>query len=710
MEKQPNKLIDEKSPYLLQHAWNPVDWHPWGEEAFRKSRESGRPIFLSSGYSTCHWCHVMEHESFENEETAALLNRHFVPVKLDREEHPDVDHLYMLFVQATTGRGGWPMSVWMTPDLKPFFGGSYFPDTDRWGMPSFRSVLEHLANLWEHDRPRLLASAGSIMDQLADLTRPQAARDEVTDKHASACLAALERGFDAEWGGFGGEPKFPRPVVLSFLFSHATATGNRHALDMALLTLRKMAEGGIHDHLGVSGLGGGGFARYSTDRFWHVPHFEKMLYDNAQLAASYLEAYQASGDKLFADTARDIFNYVLCDMTSPEGAFWSAEDADSPDPGGSGQKREGAFYLWTEQEITGLLDPEEAALFISAFGIRSEGNAPFDPHGEFTGKNILIRTASDGELARRFGLTTDIVTRQLDSARKKLFEARSHRPRPGLDDKILTSWNGLMISSLAKGSLILGEKKLLDAAERSARFILDTLYNAESGHLLRRYRDGEAAIEGKANDYAFLIQGLLDLYSASFEADWLRAAMRLAEAQIERFFDQEAGVFYSTAIDDKSVPLRMIEDNDNAEPSVNSVSALNYLRLAVITGRDELRTIAQRTIRHFSSTLDDNPSALPLLLVARQVATAPPVQIIFAGKRGDPALMKLLLTAFRHNRPELTLIYADETCEEVLPEAAAIGRRHKGEPAAYLCAGGSCQPAIRDPESLDAALGSPAFG
>lgn len=709
MEKQPNKLIREKSPYLLQHAWNPVDWHPWGEEAFSRARETGRPIFLSSGYSPCHWCHVMEHESFENAETAALLNRHFVPVKLDREEHPDVDHLYMMFVQATTGRGGWPMSVWMTPDLKPFFGGSYFPATERWGMPSFRSVLEHLANLWEHDRPRLLASAGSIMDQLSGLTRPQEGTDEVTDAHASACLAALERGFDAEWGGFGGEPKFPRPAVLSFLFSHAVATGNRHALDMALLTLRKMAAGGIHDHLGVAGLGGGGFARYSTDRFWHVPHFEKMLYDNAQLAASYLEAYQASGDELFANTARDIFHYVLCDMTSPEGAFWSAEDADSLDPYGSGEKREGAFYLWTEQEITGLLDPEEATLFIATYGIRSDGNAPFDPHGEFTGKNILIRTMSDNELAGTFEIPIETVGKRLNSARKKLFEARKKRPRPGLDDKILTSWNGLMLSALAKGSLVLGDTTLLEAAERAARFILDTLCDSKSGKLLRRYRDGQAAIEGKAADYACLILGLLDLYSASFDSDWLRAAIKLAEAQIERFFDQEAGVFYSTAVEDHSVPLRMIEDNDNAEPSANSVNALNYLRLAAITGRDEFRTIALRTIRHFSGTLDANPSALPLLLVARQIATASPVQIIFAGKRGNPALAKLVATAFRHNRPELTVIHADETCEALLPEAAAIGKMHKGEPAAYLCAGGSCQPAIRNAESLDAALGSFAF-
>jgi hypothetical protein len=706
MEKQPNKLINEKSPYLLQHAWNPVDWHPWGEEAFRKARETGRPIFLSSGYSTCHWCHVMEHESFEDAETAALLNRHFVPVKLDREEHPDVDHLYMTFVQATTGRGGWPMSVWMTPDLKPFFGGSYFPDTERWGMPSFRSVLKHLADLWERDRPRLLASAGSIMDQLAGFARPEAAAGEVTDRHASACFASLERGFDAEWGGFGGEPKFPRPAVLSFLFSHAAATGNRHALDMALLTLRKMADGGIHDQLGVAGRGGGGFARYSTDRFWRVPHFEKMLYDNAQLAASYLEAYQANGEELFADTARDIFNYVLCDMTSPEGAFWSAEDADSLDTSGSGKKREGAFYLWTEAEVSALLDADEAALFGAACGIRREGNAPFDPHGEFTGKNIPFRAESNDELAEAFGIPVETIRQRLDSARKKLFEAREKRPQPGLDDKILTSWNGLMISALAKGSLILGDQKLLKAAERSARFILDTLYDSESGHLLRRYRDGEAAIEGKAADYACLIFGLLDLYSTSFDADWLRAAIRLAEAQIERFFDEDAGVFYSTAADDHSVPLRMIEDTDNAEPSANSVSALNYLRLAAITGRNEWRMVALRTIGHFSRALDANPSALPLLLVARQIATASPVQIIFAGKRGNPALAKLVATAFRHNRPELTVIHADETGEELLPEAAQIGRTHKGEPAAYLCADGSCQPAISDPESLDAALGS----
>jgi uncharacterized protein YyaL (SSP411 family) len=432
-----------------------------------------------------------------------------------------------------------------------------------------------------------------------------------------------------------------------------------------------------------------------------------MLYDNAQLASSYLEAYQATREELFADTARDIFNYVLCDMTAPEGAFYSAEDADSPDPNNHGKKKEGLFYIWTEEEIGKLLEPEEAALFIPAFGIRREGNAPDDPHGEFTGKNILIRTASDEQLAGTFGIPDEKVRTLLETARKKLFEARTHRPRPGLDDKILTAWNGLMISALAKGSLILGDDKLLEAAERAAHFIIDTLYDPESGNLLRRYRDGEAAIDGKASDYAFLIQGLLDLYQASFEPEWLRTAIRLNETQMNRFSDHKEGLFYSTACDDNSLPLRMIEDNDSAEPSANSVSALNNLRLGAITGREEFRSVALRTIHHFSRTLDTNPSALPLLLVARQIAVTPPIQIIFAGERNDPVMAKLVATAVRRYRPELTVIYADETLEDLLPEAAEIGRTNHNVPAAYLCAGGCCQPAISDPESLDVMLGSP---
>jgi len=706
MEQQPNRLINEKSPYLLQHAWNPVDWHPWSEEAFRKAQQQELPIFLSSGYSTCHWCHVMERESFEDPEIAGFLNAHFVPVKLDREEHPDIDRFYMLFVQATTSNAGWPMSVWMTPDRKPFFGGSYFPPAERWGMPSFRSVLETLARMWEQDRPKLFASAGSIMDQLFDIAKPQSGPGEVSDAHVARCFDALAQRFDAEWGGFGNAPKFPQPSILSFLFSHATRTGNQTAADMALVTLRKMALGGIHDQLDIAGQGGGGFARYSTDRFWHVPHFEKMLYDNAQLAASYLEAYQLTGEALFADTARDIFNYVLCDMTSPEGGFWSAEDADSLDPDGSGEKREGAFYVWTEEEITDLFDTDEAVLFMEAYGARPEGNAPVDPHGEFIGRNILMRTASDEELANRFGLSTDEVSRRLKEARSKLFESRLTRPRPGLDDKILVAWNGMMISALAKGALVLRDKKLLEAAERAALFILGTLYDSATGKLLRRYRDGEAAIDGKASDYACMIQALIDLYQASLDPEYLSTAIALAETQIERFFDQKQGVFYSTAFDDESAPLRMIEDNDTAEPSPNSVSAINYLRLAAMTGRDELREIALRTINFFSSTLDANPVALPLMLAARAMADTAPAQLIVSSKRSDPAIQRFVEAASRHYQPELTILHANENVEWLPSEAVAIARDHHGQPAARLCAKGQCYPAVTEPEELDTLLKS----
>ncbi|HHE32390.1 MAG TPA: thioredoxin domain-containing protein [Chlorobaculum parvum] len=706
MEKRPNQLINEKSPYLLQHAWNPVDWHPWGEKAFTKARQEELPIFLSSGYSTCHWCHVMERESFEDADIAAFLNSHFVPVKLDREEHPDIDRFYMLFVQATTGNGGWPMSVWMTPDRKPFFGGSYFPPAERWRMPSFRSVLETLARMWEHERPKLLASAGSIMDQLFDIAKPRSGADEVDDAYAVRCFEVLAQRFDAEWGGFGNAPKFPQPSILSFLFSHAARTGNPEATDMALATLRKMAFGGIHDHLGIVGHGGGGFARYSTDRFWHVPHFEKMLYGNAQLAISYLEAYQLTGEALFADTARDIFSYVLCDMAAPESGFWSAEDADSLDPEGSGEKREGAFYLWTAEEITDLLDPDEAAFFMEAFGIRPEGNAPVDPHGEFIGRNILMRTASDEELAKRFDLSTDEVTRRLEEARAKLFESRLKRPRPSLDDKILVAWNGMMISALAKGALVLRDKALLEAAERVAHFILGTLYDSATGKLLRRYRDGEAAIDGKASDYACMIQAVIDLYQASLDPEYLSTAIALAEAQIERFFDQKQGVFYSTAFDDESAPLRMIEDNDTAEPSPNSVSAFNYLRLAAMTGRDELREIALRTINFFSSTLDANPVALPLMLAARAMADTAPAQLIVSGKRSGPAIQRLVEAASRHYQPELTILHANENVEWLPSEAVAIARDHHGQPAARLCAKGQCYPAVIEPEELDTLLRS----
>lgn len=703
-QNTPNRLINEKSPYLLQHAWNPVEWYTWGEEAFEKSRKENLPVFLSVGYSTCHWCHVMERESFEDAETAAYLNRHFVPVKVDREEHPDLDRLYMLFVQATTGSGGWPMSVWLTPSLKPFYGGSYFPPVERWGRPSFRTVLETLALLWENDPEKIIDSAGLMMKRLVEIALPPVPdKSELTHATAGKCMDILERSFDPVFGGFGAAPKFPRPSIFSFLFSHAGRTGNRKALDMALFTLKKMAEGGIHDQLGITGRGGGGFARYSTDERWHVPHFEKMLYDNAQLAVSYLEAWQATRDPLFADTARDIFNYVLTEMRAPEGAFWSAEDADSRVTG-SEERQEGAFYLWTKQEVMKLLGPDTGSLFCHAFLVREEGNAPMDHHEEFTNKNILVRAETTAQLAKRFRLEPETVEQRIREARIVLFEARGARPRPQLDDKVLTSWNGLMISALAKGYQILQENNLLEAAKRATSFILDTLYIPSSGRVLRRYRDGDASIPGNAGDYACMVQALLDLYEASFDPACLQTALRLSDAQIEHFYDQVNGGFFSTANDDRSVPLRLKEDNDGAEPSANSVTVMNLCRLAAMTGRDDLLKTAEKSLHCFSSTLIDNPLALPLMLAALDMVLDPPVQIVFAGSLNDPKTTLLLEAIYRHNRHNAVVMHADESIGTLLPDAFAIGRAHHGPPAAYLCIGGSCQAPVTDPETLSAML------
>ena len=524
----PNRLALEKSPYLLQHAMNPVDWIVWGKEAFEKAKSENKPIFLSVGYSTCHWCHVMERESFENEEIAELLNRYFVPVKVDREELPDLDRLYMNYVQATTGRGGWPMSVWLTPDLKPFYGGSYFPPEERYGMPGFSTILLSIARLWESERNNIIEASESFFASLGEEFRKNSTLPE-SDEAQEQCFEWLERNYDPEFGGFGGAPKFPRPVLLNFLFNHAYHTRSSKALDMALYTLRKMADGGIHDHIAVAGKGGGGFARYSTDERWHLPHFEKMLYDNAQLAVSYLEAFQCSGDRFFADVAEDIFNYLLCDMRSPEGGFYSAEDADSLESDSGSEKKEGAFYLWSGDEVRTILKSKELAdLFCFAYGIREEGNARHDPHGEFAGKNILFRQATVENVAERFEKTNGEVVAALEEARGKLYTVRAKRARPFLDDKIVTAWNGLMISALAKGSRVLHHESYLAAARKAAGFVLEKLYEPSTGRLLRRYRDGNAAIAGKAEDYAFFVQALLDLYELRLieQADDLVRALR----------------------------------------------------------------------------------------------------------------------------------------------------------------------------------------
>ncbi|MBM3783592.1 MAG: thioredoxin domain-containing protein [Acidobacteria bacterium] len=650
-----NRLAQEASPYLQQHKNNPVDWFPWGEEAFAKARAENKPIFLSIGYSTCHWCHVMERESFESESVAEILNRNFVSIKVDREERPDVDRIYMLFVQATTGGGGWPMSVWLTPELKPFYGGTYFPPDNRYGRPGFPSVLRQLAQIFQDDRNRVEESAREVMGQLAGhaALTAQSVDSRVADRLFQQC----RRTFDTKYAGFGTAPKFPRPVQLNFLLRYYKTEASDDALDMVVKTLKAMARGGMNDQLG------GGFHRYSVDARWFVPHFEKMLYDQAQLAISYLEAYQITGDEELAAEARRIFGYVLRDMTHREGGFFSAEDADSViDPADPHHKGEGAFYVFEARELAAVLGEEEAARFAKAFGCNADGNvaAHEDPHDEFPRKNILFRAREPMD--------------SFENASEKLLAYRNLRIRPGLDDKILTGWNGLMISAFAKGAQVLRDKAYSRAARRAAEFVRRELYR--DGKLLRRWRAGEAAIDGFLDDYAFFGLALVDLYETEFVDDDLQAATAIAEKMIEFFADPNGG-FYSTTGDDPSLVLRLKEDYDGAEPSGNSMAALFMLKLAAMTGREDFDKAARDTLHAFGERLNSQTAAVPQMLCALLMSQQKPRQVEFAGT-GIEELLGVVHSKFA---PFQVLIRA---------------KQRDGEPEARLCENFVCQLPIRD--------------
>ncbi len=698
-----NALAAEKSPYLLQHAHNPVQWYPWGEEAFAKARRENKPIFLSVGYSTCHWCHVMAHESFENPAIAKLMNEHFVNVKVDREERPDVDRVYMTYVQATTGGGGWPMSVFLTPELKPFFGGTYFPPEDKYGRPGFPTVLQRLAEAWEKDREKVTTAAANAIEALREYSGSGATKAEATGKETlDAAFAQFARTFDDELGGFGGAPKFPRPVALNFLFRYHAREGaeskdGKLAASMALLTLRKMADGGMHDHLG------GGFHRYSVDRFWHVPHYEKMLYDQAQLASSYLDAFQVTSDAQYATTARDILDYVRRDLTDKSGGFFSAEDADSLVEHGKPEHREGAFYVWTKAEITTVLGDETAAIFNRFYGIEADGNSPegSDPHGELTGKNTLIRRMTVADAAKSAGKTAAEIETLLAGARTKLLEVRSRRPRPHLDDKIITAWNGLMISAFARAGQVLDEPAYIEAAQKSARFIRQELWKDRT--LLRSYRQGASAVKGFCDDYAFLVAGLLDLYEADFDIGWLQWALEL-QARQDVLFGDEPGGYFSVAEGDASILLRMKEDYDGAEPSPNSVAALNLLRLAQLTDRPEFRDRATKTLTAFSTQLTKAPSSVPQMLCALDASLAIPKQIVIAGQPGAADTRTLLREVQAHYLPNKLLILADGGAgQKWLGERLEFLRTvapTEGHATAFVCERFVCQLPVTEREKL----------
>jgi uncharacterized protein YyaL (SSP411 family) len=660
----PNALAHETSPYLRQHADNPVDWLPWGEAAFAKARSEQKPVFLSIGYSTCHWCHVMAHESFEDAGIAALLNESFVPIKVDREERPDVDRVYMAYVQALTGGGGWPLSAWLTPDLKPFYGGTYFPPGDRYGRPGFAGVLRALARAWAEEREKLVAEGARAVEILrAQADQGQAGSSQAGEMSlGEAAGEAFEHGFqhceetfDERHGGFGGAPKFPRASVLNFLFRCAALQGGgsgvgRAAVRMAASTLQAMARGGLHDQVG------GGYHRYSVDARWRVPHFEKMLYDQAQIAVNFIEAYQATGDPRHAWAARDIFDYVLRDLAHPAGGFFSAEDADSAVDTGGGEHAEGAFYLWPADELRAVLGGD-FGLVAAHFGVREAGNVPpeDDPQGEFLGKNILAQRQPLTATVRELGLAPEAANDKLLAALARLRELRARRPRPHLDDKILTAWNGLMISALARGAQVFDSLwqeysgALLAAAVRAAEFLQRGLFDGTSGVVFRSWRGGRGATGGFAEDYAFLVQGLLDLYETSFDARWLQWAAQLQEKMDGLFFDPARGGYFNSRADDANLVLRLREDYDGAEPAPSSVAALNLLRLAAMLHHEEFRERGLRTLGAFRAQWLGAPHALPQMLCALELALQPPAQVVLAG---DPRADDFrALAAVLHERP-----------------------------------------------------------
>ncbi|WP_294346619.1 thioredoxin domain-containing protein [Prosthecochloris sp.] len=699
-KRKPNLLAKETSPYLLQHAYNPVEWYPWNDLAFDKASNEQKPIFLSVGYSTCHWCHVMEHESFENDTIAEILNRSFVPVKVDREERPDIDKLYMTYVQATTGSGGWPMSVWLTSNLEPFYGGTYFPPKDRYGRPGFLSLLLSIERAWKEDRSRLVSAAADMNGQLEALSLSKPEETQLNRDifhHAATTFAEM---FDKENGGFGNAPKFPQPSILEFLFAYSHHTGKQDALEMALFTLRKMAAGGIHDQLSIKNLGGGGFARYSTDERWHTPHFEKMLYDNAQLAIVAVEAYQITGKSLYADLADDILNYVLCDMTDSDGGFYSAEDADSFPDKKSDIKKEGAFYTWSHKEITEVLDPLETSIFCFIHGVEFNGNVMDDPHVEFAGRNILSIKHSVAAAAEKHSLPVETIVERMAEARKKLLLARKKRPRPHLDDKILTSWNGLMISALSKASSALQNQHYLDVALKAADFILANLYCSSEGRLLRRFRKGQAGIDGKADDYAFFIQGLIDLYEVSSENIYLKQTVTLMEKQIELFFDDVSGGFFNAASDDPTIPIRMKEDYDGAEPSPNSVTVRSLYRLADMLDRDDFRVIADNTVAYFSTTLKENCRQLPYLLKTIMLPLYGTRQIILAGDPQSNTMKSLKNTVGEMYLPDTIIVHTSGSSNaETTPFLESVARQTTID-AAYVCAHQTCSLPVHSSEEL----------
>lgn len=676
-----NALALEKSPYLLQHADNPVNWYPWGAAAFDKAVREDKPIFLSIGYSTCHWCHVMEHDSFESDDVAAILNEHYVSVKVDREERPDIDHVYMDVCMAMTGSGGWPLTIIMTPEKKPFFAATFIPADDRYGMRGLKSVLTEIDAAWHGRRDEILGSADKVV-QFINKEIADDGKEKVTEKTFDRVFEIFSQLYDSKYGGIGGQgPKFPQSHLYTFLLHYWKRTGNAYALDMAATTLDRMARGGMYDQAG------GGFHRYSVDEKWLVPHFEKMLYDQAILSRSYLEAYQATGRGEFARTAADIFEYVLRDMTSPEGAFYSAEDADS-------EGHEGKFYVWTAEEFRRVLE-DHAALMSAYYGVSDDGN--FENN-----TNILNVTEPQAAFAKKQNISESDLGKTVAHARKLLFAARSARVRPHRDDKILCAWNGLMISSLAYGARALDEPRYAAAAARAADFILDNM--AAGGRLMRRHRDGEAAVPAFIDDYAFLTNGLIDLFEATQDIRRLQQARDLAGRMLDLFWDYKQNSFTFGAGDNEQLIKSVRDAQDGAEPSGNSVAALALARLWRYTGNERYRDRAEQILDTFSPFIAKYPLGFTQMLIAADFLFGPVNEVVIAGPAGDPRAQDMIFFANSVYHPNHILILHDpENTKPELEEFTPLVKNKDmkdGRATAYVCRNFTCRKPTTDPDEL----------
>ena len=683
-----NRLVFESSPYLLQHARNPIDWYPWGEEAFSKALKENKPVFLSIGYTTCHWCHVMEHESFEDDEVAELMNKDYICIKVDREERPDVDNVYMSVTQMMTGQGGWPMTVIMSPEKVPFFAGTYFPKS------SMIQLIPHFANIWKKERSKVTEVGNAIMQSLNEMQANQAGGD-LNASHLDACFQALLTDYDSQHGGFGNKPKFPTAHTLSFLLRYHKRTGEKKALEIVKHSLQKIHQGGVYDQVGM------GIHRYSVDEEWLVPHFEKMLYDQALFAQANLECFQITKSEYFAQTTKEILSYVIRDLTSPEGGFYSAEDADS-------EGEEGKFYVWTESEVIEILGIEDGSFFNETYRFEKEGNFLDEATHQKNGTNIPHLRKSLDEIAQEKNQSPQEFRDKIDSLKATLFAARKKRIHPQKDDKVLTDWNGLMISTFAQAAKALDQDKYLKIAQNAADFCLSEL-RLPNGRLLKRWRRGKAGLPAHLEDYAFFSQGLIDLYEASFDIQYLKAAIELVDLTIVHFEDQEKGGFFLTADDGEKLLIRAKEIYDGAIPSGNSVMALNLLRINKITGNKKYLTSAENLFSAFSGFIEKNPQGAEVLLHALDFALAPAKEIVIVGDPSMDDTKELIREVNQHFLPAKVVLFRSTqvTNPEILKFAPFITthRLVDGKPAVYICENQTCQQPEVSAEKIRELLG-----